>query len=334
MALNDLTGTTWKLLNTLYTYPVAGQTAATFTIAYTTSAPLTSTYGDEIDSFESVAIGYLSGNEVNGVMAFPVQTGSGICFLAQGHDTKTLPDAWENYFTGTFTITGGTDATNANLIAWLQSNAEQIIPDVAIKYNGEVISTLDYGQSVTLETEGKYMEDDVTVETNSVKQGSAGTPVATKGAVSNHAVTVTPSVTNTTGYITGGTLSGTAVTVSASELVSGTLSITENGTGIDVTNYANVDVNVSGGGGGGGSTLVEVSDFTGNIYYIDSADGALKMQSTHTFSQSVPSGSMVVLHWSVPKPPFGAILVNLSVVYSVSNGSRATYPVTDFCIAS
>jgi hypothetical protein len=53
-------------------------------------------------------------------------------------------------------------------------------------------------------------------------------------------------VTNTTGYITGGTKNGTAVTVSASELVSGTKSITENGTGIDVANYAAVDVNVSG----------------------------------------------------------------------------------------
>lgn len=83
----------------------------------------------------------------------------------------------------------------------------------------------------------------------SVASGTAGTPTASKGAVNNHAVSVTPSVTNTTGYITGGTKTGTAVSVSASELVSGTKSITANGTGIDVTNYASVDVNVSGGGG-------------------------------------------------------------------------------------
>ena len=82
----------------------------------------------------------------------------------------------------------------------------------------------------------------------SVAPGTEGTPTATKGSVSNHAVSVTPSVTNTTGYITGGTKTGTAVSVSASELVSGTLSITENGT-TDVTNYASVNVNVSGGGG-------------------------------------------------------------------------------------
>jgi len=80
----------------------------------------------------------------------------------------------------------------------------------------------------------------------SVASGSAGTPTASKGTVSNHSVSVTPSVTNTTGYISGGTKTGTAVTVQASELVSGTKSITTNGTGIDVANYSKVDVAVSG----------------------------------------------------------------------------------------
>lgn len=85
--------------------------------------------------------------------------------------------------------------------------------------------------------------------TKSVATGTAGTPTASKGAVSNHSVNVTPSVTNTAGYITSGTKTGTAVNVTASELVSGTKSITANGAGIDVTNYAAVDVSVSGGGG-------------------------------------------------------------------------------------
>lgn len=91
------------------------------------------------------------------------------------------------------------------------------------------------------------MEGAVTV--SAMPTGTAGTPTATKDTVSNHSVSVTPSVTNTTGYITGSTKTGTAVTISASELVSGTLSITQNGIA-DVTNYASVDVNVSGGGGG------------------------------------------------------------------------------------
>ena len=79
----------------------------------------------------------------------------------------------------------------------------------------------------------------------SVATGTEGTPTATKGTVSNNSLTVTPSATNTAGYISGGTHSGIGVTVTASELVSGTKTITENGTGINVTNYASVDVNVS-----------------------------------------------------------------------------------------
>ena len=79
----------------------------------------------------------------------------------------------------------------------------------------------------------------------SVASGTAGTPTATKGTVSNHSISVTPSVTNTTGYISGGTINGTAVTVSASELVSGSETKTANGT-YDVTNLAELVVNVSG----------------------------------------------------------------------------------------
>lgn len=85
------------------------------------------------------------------------------------------------------------------------------------------------------------------VTVNAMPSGTAGTPTATKGTVSNHSVSVTPSVTNTTGYITGSTKTGTAVTVSASELVSGSETKTENGT-YDVTNLSSLIVNVASGG--------------------------------------------------------------------------------------
>lgn len=88
-----------------------------------------------------------------------------------------------------------------------------------------------------------------TSASKAVASGTAGTPSATKGSVSNHSVSITPSVTNTTGYITGGTKTGSAVTVSASELVSGSETKTSNGT-YDVTNLAQLIVNVAGGGGG------------------------------------------------------------------------------------
>ena len=85
--------------------------------------------------------------------------------------------------------------------------------------------------------------------------------------------------------------------------------------------------------GGGGNITVSVSNFTGQIYYIDSADGALKYVQATSMTQSVPSGSMVVLLWGGAKPPEGVYLTNATIVYSISNGTRATYPYIDFCIS-
>ena len=94
----------------------------------------------------------------------------------------------------------------------------------------------------------------------SVQSGTEGTPTASKGTVSNHSIAVTPSVSNTEGYISGGTLTGNAVSVSASELVSGTENITQNGT-YDVTNKVSAVVDVPATGYDKG-TLVYEGDFS------------------------------------------------------------------------
>ena len=157
---------------------------------------------------------------------------------------------------------------------------EAIIGVMPSPYSGSY--TVTPTESVqTLETEGMSMSSDVTVdaisstyvgsdiplrsgtdltangatvsvpngyysesETKSVQIGSEGTPTATKSAVNNHSVTVTPSVTNAEGYISGGTHAGAAVSVSAADLVSGSQTVTSNQT-IDATNLAEVVVDVN-----------------------------------------------------------------------------------------
>lgn len=76
----------------------------------------------------------------------------------------------------------------------------------------------------------------------SVASGIEGTPTATKGSVSNHAISVTPSVTNSAGYISGGIHSGTAVAVTASELASGNLALTANTNSTSCVGYSTVSV--------------------------------------------------------------------------------------------
>lgn len=135
--------------------------------------------------------------------------------------------------------------------------AQTVTPDA--NYDGlssvsvGAVSSTYVGSAITRRTSSDLTASGATVTVpsgyyasqaaKSVTSGTAGTPTASKGSVSNHSISVTPKVTNTTGYITGGTKTGTAVTVSASELVSGTKTITANGTE-DVTNYKNVTVAV------------------------------------------------------------------------------------------
>lgn len=94
------------------------------------------------------------------------------------------------------------------------------------------------GGEYTISVPSGYYESTVTKYPGEL---SVPTPTANKGTVSNHSVNVTPSVTTSYAIYRGGTKTGTAVSVSASELVSGSETKTANGT-YDVTNLASLVV--------------------------------------------------------------------------------------------
>ena len=141
-------------------------------------------------------------------------------------------------------------------------------------------------QQVITPTNASYYLNSVTVD--AMPSGTAGTPTATKGTVSNHSISVTPSVTNTTGYITGSTINGTAVSVSASELVSGSQTVTTNDT-YDVTNLAELVVNVSGGGSSSmtiGTKTATLSSSASSISFTGLSGNPLSFVVTSSADQS------------------------------------------------
>ena len=178
----------------------------------------------------------------------------------------------------------------------------------------------------------------------SVASGTEGTPTATKSAMSGNAISVTPSVTNSAGYISGGTHSGTAVSVSASELVSGSETKTANGT-YDVTNLAELVVNVAGSKTatgtftGNGTRQIDVScSFEPDVVYFNSDPGTTA--SSGTVAAIIVRGMMTATryrnnsttnsHYAIP----GIADMNSS---GSSYSWRATYAnskVTLYCFSS
>ena len=149
-------------------------------------------------------------------------------------------------------------------------------------------------------------------ESKAVAAGTEGTPSATKGAVSGNAVTVTPSVTNSAGYISGGTHTGTGVSVSASELVSGTYSVTSAGTK-DVTNYASASVPAG--------SVTAPSTITGSSSSVSTGTNTLTLSKTVSVTPSVTTAGYVTSGTAGNS--------NVSLTASVTTqGAQTLYPST------
>ena len=141
---------------------------------------------------------------------------------------------------GTPTATKGTVSSHSVTVTPSVTNSTGWITGSTINGTGVSVSASEL-VSGTYSVTSSGTKDVTNYASASVPAGTEGTPTATKGTVSSHSITVTPSVTNTAGYISGGTINGTAVSVSASELVSGTYTVDSSGTK-DVTNYASASV--------------------------------------------------------------------------------------------
>lgn len=226
MSLSDLTGTKWVLNNSLSSYAGGSYTIKFYNVNITTDEATDGINAGHqaTDTFVDIAIGYSGGIEKN-VVWFGISGIELSHLFASGHDTKSLPDAWDQVLTIPFTITGGTDATNSALISWLESNATQSITPVDILLGSSSIASLSTTGSVTLATQNTYLANDITVSfTKTI--GSATTPSSTIYATPTISVSssglITATVTQsqsitpivTPGYISSGTAGTVTVSVS------------------------------------------------------------------------------------------------------------------------
>ena len=210
-----------------------------------------------VDTDDASALITPSVTNTTGYITGGTKTGTSFYVTARelvSGNTVTCDDAgnWDVAECETLVVPSGTAGTPTATKGSVSNHSISVTPSVT-NTEGYITGGTKTGTAVTVSASelvsGTYTVDssgtkDVTnYASASVPAGTAGTPSASKGAVSNHSVSVTPRVTNTTGWITGSTKTGTAVTVSASELVSGTLSLSDNGT-VDCTNYKNVSVDI------------------------------------------------------------------------------------------
>lgn len=223
----------------------------------------------------------------------------------------------------TVSYKGNTLTTVSNNTKTLETEGKYLEADIILTDVSQSTPTLQT-KSVTYTPTTSQQTDQVTADNgydglqevdvtiNAVASGTEGTPTATKGAVSGNAVTVTPSVTNSAGYISGGTHTGTGVSVSASELVSGTYSVTSSGTK-DVTNYASASIPAG--------SVTAPSTITGSSASVSTGTNTLTLSKTVSVTPSVTTAGYVTNGTAGNS--------NVSLTASVTTqGAQTLYPST------
>ena len=121
MPVTDLTGTTWVFNGTFPPhFPEKGEY---YTEGDVRGLTPTSDYGYFIDFIWKDEYGEYN---CNYIYNYNYDAGTTI-------GVATYPNGPEHYFNGSMTITGGTDATNADLITWLQAHATLQTPTTPSK---------------------------------------------------------------------------------------------------------------------------------------------------------------------------------------------------------
>lgn len=143
MSIADLTGTTWTFNSSLSLSPISSM-STNFAVNFSSN-----------------------GNNYTQIM---VAANKGMTAISTVDYSSPLTSAysngsWYNEAFRTIEITGGSGATNATLISWIESNATQVVPShaVTISYNGADIATMDASGVKTLLTGSMFCEDDIIV---------------------------------------------------------------------------------------------------------------------------------------------------------------------------
>ena len=166
---NYVIGSTFTPTSTLYLYSVEGGgitdlTGTTWSFAASGVDPSTMPYSTSYLQFYIDGILTVKDYSIEGNFDYIVFAD----YMGRGSYVDVyVPDPNFNFqgATSKMTITGGTDATNSDLITWLQANATQVISSdpFTVTYNNSEIYSTDEDATVTLSCANKLMASDITV---------------------------------------------------------------------------------------------------------------------------------------------------------------------------